>query len=212
MIAQALDPQKERLTLSSLTLMAVFAHPDDEAFGTGGTLSKYADEGCDVYLVTATRGEAGEIAEPDLATSADLPFVREHEVHLHVPAGAIPKDGPSAGVTLVTALISVLTRHPVREDVGMTGEVTLQGRVLPIGGVKQKVLAAHRQGLKTVILPKANEVDLDDVPEEIRDELTFELVDHVDEVLELAFESELDIESVSVGGNGRQKEPVGTLS
>ena len=107
-------------------------------------------------------------------------------VHLHVPAGAIPKDGPSAGVTLVTALISELTQRPVRSDVGMTGEVTLQGQVLPIGGVKQKVLAAHQHGLGTVILPRANEVDLDDVPEEIRDEMSFLLVEHLDEVLEAA--------------------------
>jgi ATP-dependent Lon protease len=138
--------------------------------------------------------------------------LEEKTVHLHVPAGAIPKDGPSAGVTLVTALVSVLTGRSVREDIGMTGEVTLQGRVLPIGGVKQKVLAAHRRGLKTVILPKANEVDLDEVPQEVRDELKFELVDHVDEVLQLAFESGLEIESATIGGNGHEKEPVEALS
>jgi len=112
--------------------------------------------------------------------------LEEKTIHLHVPAGAIPKDGPSAGVTLVTALVSELTRRPVRGDVGMTGEVTLQGQVLPIGGIKQKVLAAHRYGLKTVILPQANEVDLDDVPQEIRDNLSFVLVEHLDEVLETA--------------------------
>ena len=138
--------------------------------------------------------------------------LEDKTIHLHVPAGAIPKDGPSAGVTLVTALVSVLTGRTVREDVGMTGEVTLQGRVLPIGGVKQKVLAAHRQGLKTVILPKANEVDLDEVPEEIRKELNFELVDHVDEVLQLAYDSELDIKPVPMGDNGREREPAGALS
>ncbi|MGD8968156.1 MAG: endopeptidase La [Anaerolineae bacterium] len=142
----------------------------------------------------------------------DKGTLEDKTVHLHVPAGAIPKDGPSAGVTLVTALVSVLTGRPVREDLGMTGEVTLQGRVLPIGGVKQKVLAAHRYGLKTVILPKANEVDLDDVPEEIRDELEFKLVEHVDEVLQLAFESAFEIESAVVGGNGREKEAVEALA
>jgi ATP-dependent Lon protease len=142
----------------------------------------------------------------------DRHALEDKVVHLHVPAGAIPKDGPSAGVTLVTALISVLTERPVREEIGMTGEVTLQGRVLPIGGVKQKVLAAHRRGLKTVILPKANEADLDDVPEEIREELAFELVEHVDEVLQLAFDAELEIESPVIGGNGRQKEAVEALA
>jgi ATP-dependent Lon protease len=150
----------------------------------------------------------GELQRLGLAKDA----LEGKTVHLHVPAGAIPKDGPSAGVTLVTALVSVLTGRSVREDIGMTGEVTLQGRVLPIGGVKQKVLAAHRRGLKTVILPKANEVDLDEVPQEIRDELAFELVDHVDEVLQLAFESELEIESAAIGGNGRERESMGTMS
>ncbi|MGD2142956.1 MAG: endopeptidase La [Anaerolineae bacterium] len=131
--------------------------------------------------------------------------LEDKTVHLHVPAGAIPKDGPSAGVTLVTALVSVLTDRPVREDVGMTGEVTLQGRVLPVGGIKQKVLAAHRRGLGTVILPKANEVDLDDVPEEICDALNVELVEHVEEVLQIAFQSQPEIESTVIGGNGRDK-------
>jgi len=126
-------------------------------------------------------------------------------VHLHAPAGAIPKDGPSAGVTLVTALVSELTRRPVRGDVGMTGEVTLQGQVLPIGGVKQKVLAAHRYGLKTVILPQANEVDLDDVPQEVRDELTFVWVERLDEVLETAITPRVELEALveeAVGDNG----------
>jgi ATP-dependent Lon protease len=131
-------------------------------------------------------------------------------VHLHVPAGAIPKDGPSAGVTLVTALVSELTQRHVRGDVGMTGEVTLQGQVLPIGGIKQKVLAAHRHGLKTVLLPKANEIDLDDVPQEIRDELKFVLVEHLDEVLERAIvpeiEFEVAVDEVPEGENGRSKE------
>jgi ATP-dependent Lon protease len=133
----------------------------------------------------------------------------EHVVHLHVPAGAIPKDGPSAGVTLVTALVSELTRRHVRGDVGMTGEVTLQGQVLPIGGVKQKVLAAHRYGLKTVLLPKANEVDLDDVPEEIRNDLEFVLVEHLNEVLERAIVPSIEFEELTEeagGGNGRSKE------
>jgi ATP-dependent Lon protease len=112
----------------------------------------------------------------------------QRRFHVHVPAGAIPKDGPSAGVTMTTALVSLLTGRPVRADVGMTGEITLQGRVLPIGGVKQKVLAAQRTGLTTVILPKRNGPDLDDVPEAVREQMTFHLADDIREVLEWALE------------------------
>ena len=111
---------------------------------------------------------------------------REH--HVHVPAGAIPKDGPSAGITMVTALASLATGRPVRHTVGMTGEVTLQGRVLPIGGLKQKVLAAHAAGLTDVILPERNRGDLDDVPEDVREQMTFHPVMTTAEVLELALE------------------------
>ncbi len=117
-----------------------------------------------------------------------VPAATQRRVHLHVPAGGIPKDGPSAGVTMTTALVSMLTGRPVKAGVGMTGEVTLQGRVLPIGGVKQKVLAAQRAGLDTVILPKRNGPDLDDVPEAVRDVMTFHLVDDVRDVLALALE------------------------
>jgi ATP-dependent Lon protease len=111
---------------------------------------------------------------------------QKSDIHLHVPAGAIPKDGPSAGVTIATALVSLLSGRCVREDVGMTGEITLRGQVLPVGGIKEKVLAAHRAGLKTVILPLRNEKDLDDVPEEVRKELEFVLVDRIDRVFEAA--------------------------
>ncbi len=110
----------------------------------------------------------------------------ERRIHVHVPAGAVPKDGPSAGVTMTTALVSLLTGRPVKPNVGMTGEVTLQGKVLPIGGVKQKVLAAHRAGLTEVVLPKRNGPDLDDVPERVRAVMTFHLADTVDDVLEHA--------------------------
>jgi ATP-dependent Lon protease len=110
----------------------------------------------------------------------------QRRFHLHVPAGAVPKDGPSAGVTMVTALTSLLTGRPVRESVGMTGELSLQGRVLPIGGVKQKVLAAHRAGLRQVVLPARNEGDLEDVPEAIRQDMTFHLAEDVTDVLEVA--------------------------
>jgi ATP-dependent Lon protease len=144
--------------------------------------------------------ESGQIA---------LSYVRSHardlgidpselggRFHVHVPAGAVPKDGPSAGVTMVTAIASLLSDTPVKSTVGMTGEVTLQGRVLPIGGVKQKVLAAHRAGLKEVILPKRNEGDLDDVPEQVREEIAFHPVETVDEVLAFALERE-DAEAVT---------------
>lgn len=113
----------------------------------------------------------------------------ERGVHVHVPAGAVPKDGPSAGITMTTALASLLSGRPVRADVAMTGEVSLTGRVLPIGGVKQKLLAAHRAGITTVLLPRRNEPDLDDVPEAVRDELTVHWVGDVREVLDFALES-----------------------
>jgi len=127
------------------------------------------------------RSHAGELRIEEAA-------FEEREFHVHVPAGAIPKDGPSAGITMTTALASLLTGRPVKHTVGMTGEVTLQGRVLPIGGLKQKVLAAHAAGLTDVILPERNRADLDDVPDEVREAMTFHPVMTVGEVLELALE------------------------
>jgi ATP-dependent Lon protease len=143
-------------------------------------------------------GQLGEVMKESVQIA--LSYVRSHaddlgidpavfkgqQFHVHVPAGAVPKDGPSAGITMVTALASLLSGRPVREQLGMTGEVTLQGKVLPIGGVKQKLLAAHRAGLKEVILPKRNEPDLDDVPESVRSEIDIHLVGTVAEVLSLA--------------------------
>jgi ATP-dependent Lon protease len=108
------------------------------------------------------------------------------EAHIHVPAGAIPKDGPSAGIAIATALVSEMADRPVRQDVAMTGEITLRGRVLPIGGLKEKVLGAHRAGIKTIIIPKGNEADIEDVPEEVRKTLSFHPVETLSEVLKIA--------------------------
>ena len=169
--------------------------------GTGG----------DVLFVEATsmKGEDGLVLTGQLgdvmkeSARIALSYVRSHaeelgidedvfedrSFHVHVPAGAIPKDGPSAGITMTTALASLLSGRPVKHTVGMTGEVTLQGRVLPIGGLKQKALAAHAAGLTDVIIPERNRADLDDVPQEVRDEMAFHPVMTLDEVLALALEA-----------------------
>ena len=120
-------------------------------------------------------------------SGADPEFFKNAEIHLHVPSGAIPKDGPSAGITIATALASALTRRPVRGDIAMTGEITLSGRVLPVGGIKEKVLAARRVGIREIILPRQNEKNVnEDLNEELRRELTIHYVHSVDEVLLLA--------------------------
>jgi ATP-dependent Lon protease len=172
--------------------------------------------GGDVLFIEATReedadkdgltltGQLGDVMKESAQIA--LSYVRSHAAelnvdvdrlrgrfHVHVPAGAVPKDGPSAGIAMTTALVSLLTDVPVRPVVGMTGEVTLQGRVLPIGGVKQKVLAAHRAGLREVILPTRNEGDLDDVPDQVREEMTFHLAEAVNEVLAVALRGGEDI-------------------
>jgi ATP-dependent Lon protease len=145
-----------------------------------GQLGDVMKESAQIAL-SYVRGHAADLGI-DAAQFEDKAF------HVHVPAGAIPKDGPSAGVTMVTALTSLLTGRPVKHTVGMTGEVTLQGRVLPIGGVKQKVLAAHAAGLTDVVLPERNRGDLDDVPEEVRQQMTFHFAMTIDEVLGVALE------------------------
>ena len=167
--------------------------------GTGGDVLFVEAIAMDGETGLGITGQLGDVMKESAEIA--LSFVRSHaddlglghdalarRFHLHVPAGAVPKDGPSAGITMTTALVSLLTDRPVRSSVGMTGEVTLQGRVLPIGGVKQKVLAAHRAGLREVILPERNGPDLDDVPEAVRAEMTFHLVGDVRDVLSLALE------------------------
>ncbi len=116
-------------------------------------------------------------------------FLEKSDLHIHIPAGGMPKDGPSAGVTMFTALVSLLTGIKVRHDVAMTGEITLRGRVLPIGGLKEKVLAAHRAGIKRIIVPERNRADLEEVPKEVVDELQFVFVSQMEQVLEAALES-----------------------
>ncbi|MEO7659034.1 MAG: endopeptidase La [Pyrinomonadaceae bacterium] len=145
-----------------------------------GKLGEVMQESAKAAL-TCVRSRAAELG-------IDPADFRENDLHIHVPEGAIPKDGPSAGITMATAMVSALTRKAARHDVAMTGEITLRGKVLPIGGVKEKILAAHRFGLRTLILSKENEKDLVDIPDEVRDDLTIRVVEYIDEVLKYALE------------------------
>jgi ATP-dependent Lon protease len=179
----------------------------------------YTPSGGDVLFIEAQgyagkgrltiTGQLGEVMQE--SAQAALSWVRshteqlgvpadwfaEHDVHVHVPAGAVPKDGPSAGVTMATAIASLVRGTPVAPDLGMTGELTLTGQVLAIGGLREKVLAAQRAGLKRVVLPRENEYDLEDIPAETKRELEFILVDSIEQVLAVAFD-----ESALVSGNG----------
>jgi ATP-dependent Lon protease len=125
----------------------------------------------------------------DLGADVSPDWFEHHDLHVHVPAGAIPKDGPSAGITMATAIASRVTERPVRADTAMTGEITLTGLVLPIGGLKEKALAAQRAGIKRLIIPRRNERDIDDIPEPLRKKMNFLLVDSVDEVLEAGLQT-----------------------
>jgi len=155
--------------------------PGNKGFTVTGQLGDVMKESAQAAL-SYVRSKANDLhVDGDVFESTDI--------HLHVPAGAVPKDGPSAGVTMATALASLLTGRKVRDDVGMTGEITLRGQVLPVGGIKEKVLAAHRAGLKTVILPKQNEKDLSDIPDEVRDNIRFVLAEQVDDVFQAALAS-----------------------
>ena len=161
------------------------ARRDDEALDAGAVRSQH------LFLDSPHRQHQAALSY--LRSKADSlgiagNFLEKTDIHIHFPAGSIPKDGPSAGVTILTALVSLLTGIRVRSDVAMTGEVTLRGLVLPVGGIKEKVLAAHRAGIKRIIIPARNEKDLIDVPEQARKELDFVFAAHMDEVLAAALE------------------------
>lgn len=171
--------------------------PGSKGFIVTGQLGDVMKESAQAAL-SYVRSKARELGiDPKLFEKSDI--------HLHVPEGATPKDGPSAGVTMATALASLMTNRLVRNDVAMTGEITLRGRVLPVGGIKEKVLAAHRAGIKTVILPRRNEKDLDDLPDDVRQEMTFVLVDNVTEVFKAAL-MPTPVQPISDNGDAPEEE------
>jgi ATP-dependent Lon protease len=172
------------------------AMPGNKQFLLTGSLGEVMQESARAAL-SYVRGISSEYSVPE-------DYWEKHDIHIHVPAGAQPKDGPSAGVTMAVALASLAIGRPVRPDVGMTGEVTLRGKILPIGGVKEKVLAAHRLGLKTVLLPRRNEANIEDVPEDVRRDINFVLIDDVKGALEAALEGN--------GKRARGKKPAKTAS
>ncbi|HEV7845181.1 MAG TPA: S16 family serine protease, partial [Thermoleophilaceae bacterium] len=160
------------------------AYPGDGKLQITGQLGDVMKESAAAALsYVKSKTETGE-----LGSEVTADWFKQHDLHVHVPAGAIPKDGPSAGITMATAIASRVTCRPVRSDVAMTGEITLTGNVLPIGGLKEKALAAQRAGITRLIIPRRNEADVDDIPEPLRKKMKFTLVDHVDEVLEAALQ------------------------
>lgn len=209
--------EKKRVTLNAKTLMDLLGKhryrygqaEEENQIGVATGLA-YTSVGGDTLQIEVSltpgkgkiqlTGKLGDVMKESAQTAltfvrslteqlgVDTHYFEQHDLHIHVPEGAVPKDGPSAGITIATAIVSAITNKPIKREVGMTGEITLRGRVLPIGGLKEKSLSAHRAGLTTVILPKDNERDIDDIPETIREQLTFKLVSQAEEVLALALD------------------------
>src|ERR1700675_2297873 len=207
-VNQLLGPQKFRETQSDKK-NEVGATVGLAWTEVGGSILSTEDALMDARGKLTLTGKLGDVMQESAqaamsyvrsrAGSLGLPrdFYRHLDIHLHVPEGAIPKDGPSAGITIATSIMSALTSIPVRADVAMTGEITVRGRVLPIGGLKEKLLAAHRQGIREAILPADNEKDLPDIPENIRNEMKLHFVTSMDQVLKLALERELEMAPIS---------------
>jgi ATP-dependent Lon protease len=156
--------------------------PGSKGFTLTGQLGDVMQESARAAL-SYVRSRSPDLNIPDV-------WFDQHDIHMHVPAGSVPKDGPSAGITMATALASLLTGRPVRSDIAMTGEITLRGQVLPVGGIKEKIVAAHRFGIGAVILPQKNMRDIEDIPAEVRDQMAFIPVQRVDEVLAIALAQE----------------------
>jgi ATP-dependent Lon protease len=229
------EPPPERITLESLDkylgapkfFSEVAEGGQEPGVATG---LAWTPNGGDILFIESTRmsgqkgltltGSLGDVMKESAqaalsyvrsrAERLNIPpdFFEKSDIHVHIPAGGIPKDGPSAGVTVAASLASLLSGHPVRSDVAMTGEITLRGKVLPVGGIKEKVLAARRAGIKTVILPRRNERDLEDIPAEVRNEMKFIFVDTVDEVLKAVLQPPTDHEAAGPPSRGAERSTV----
>jgi ATP-dependent Lon protease len=175
--------------------------PGSKGFQITGSVGNVMQESARAAL-SYVRSHAAEIG-------IQKDFFDKTDIHMHIPAGSQPKDGPSAGVTMATALVSLISNRPVKKGVTMTGEITLRGQVMPIGGLKEKLLAAHRVGLKTVILPKRNELDVEDVPEEIRKTMNFVYAESINDVLKAALDKPARIAKKSPQGKKNGKSPAG---